>query len=140
MKITKPVMIKFLSKDGVGALYVKTSLTDNLVIEFVYDKNEATVFKNEEGTFCLIGDIEHWCSIPDGYITEPMFIISDRKYISEKSRVAKAGICMAKSLIETCHLLYLNDNCMEFLNGLIKPLREEFDRRLKNGGKHKEKK
>ena len=57
--------------------------------------------------------------------------------ISEKTRVAKAGTAHAEAIIETVHLLYLNTNCMEYLNAIIKPLRKELNRRVKNDGKHK---
>jgi hypothetical protein len=60
--------------------------------------------------------------------------------ISENTRVAKAGKAQAEVIIENVHLLYLNDNCLQYLNACIKRLREEFDRRVKNGGKHKKRK
>lgn len=57
--------------------------------------------------------------------------------ISEKTRVAKAGKAYAEAIIENIHLLYLNDNCLEYLNALVWPLQRELERRLKNDGKHK---
>jgi len=49
--------------------------------------------------------------------------------ISENTRLARAGKQMAESLIETVHLLYLNDNALEYLQALIKRLEQEFARR-----------
>lgn len=51
--------------------------------------------------------------------------------ISEKTRPAKAGHKMASSLIETIHLLYLDDNALEYLQGLTRDLNDELERRKK---------
>ena len=51
--------------------------------------------------------------------------------ISENSRVAKAGKQMAEAIIEVVHILYLNDNALEFLQAIIKNLDREFERRRK---------
>lgn len=49
--------------------------------------------------------------------------------ISEKTRPARAGDQMAEAIIEMIHLLYLNDNALEFLQTIIKKLEWEFKRR-----------
>ena len=50
--------------------------------------------------------------------------------ISKNTRVAKAGEKMANALIETVHILYLNDNALEYLNTLISILTAELTRRI----------
>jgi hypothetical protein len=49
--------------------------------------------------------------------------------ISENTRVAKAGRAMGKAIIEMVHLMYLNDNALEFLKAIVKTLTIEFNRR-----------
>lgn len=56
-----------------------------------------------------------------------------QKPISENTRVARAATRLAEGIIETVHILYLNDNALEYLNALIKTLKKEFDRRRKDG-------
>ena len=53
--------------------------------------------------------------------------------ISENTRVARAAIRLAEGIIETVHILYLNDNALGYLNALIKSLRKEFNRRRRDG-------
>ena len=49
--------------------------------------------------------------------------------ISRKTRPAKAGLLMAQAIIENVHLLYLNDNALEYLQTLTEGLNEEFEKR-----------
>ena len=49
------------------------------------------------------------------------------KKISKNTRLARAGKQEAESLIEIVHCFYLNDNALEFLQALIKRLKEEFE-------------
>ena len=56
-----------------------------------------------------------------------------QKPISENTRVARAATRLAEGIIETVHILYLNDNALEYLNALIKSLRKEFNRRRRDG-------
>ena len=51
--------------------------------------------------------------------------------ISKKTRVAKAGKQLGEAIIEMVHLLYLNDNALQFLNMLISTLEYEFNQRKK---------
>lgn len=51
--------------------------------------------------------------------------------ISSTTRVAKAGNAMGKAIIENVHLLYLNDNALEYLQAIVKSLQEEFINRLR---------
>ena len=51
--------------------------------------------------------------------------------ISEKTRPARAGVQLGKSIIEMIHLFYLNDNALEFLKGVAETLRKELGRRVK---------
>ena len=56
--------------------------------------------------------------------------------ISKNTRPYRAGLQMGKALIETVHILYLNDNCLEYLYGLRRIINREINRRKFNGGKH----
>lgn len=49
--------------------------------------------------------------------------------VSENTRVSRAGNQMAEAIIEVVHILYLNDNALEFLQAIIKRLKQEFKRR-----------
>ena len=46
--------------------------------------------------------------------------------ISKKTRVARAGIQVGNAIIEMVHLMYLNDNALEFLKAITKTLNKEF--------------
>lgn len=49
--------------------------------------------------------------------------------ISSKTRVYKAGQQFGKAVVENVHLLYLKDNALEYLFGLLTVLKKEFKRR-----------
>jgi len=51
--------------------------------------------------------------------------------LNDKSRPAKTGRQMADALISTIHILYLNDDALEYLNALIGKLNKEMERRIK---------
>lgn len=51
--------------------------------------------------------------------------------ISKDTRPAKAGKAMGKAIIENVHLLYLDDNALEYLNTLVSTLQKEFIKRLR---------
>jgi len=51
--------------------------------------------------------------------------------ISDKTRPAKAGKQLGEAIIEFTHLLYLNDNALQFLKSLVKTLGKELSRRIK---------
>jgi hypothetical protein len=55
--------------------------------------------------------------------------------ISGKTRVADAGRSMADAIVATVHILYLNDNALEYLNALVKGLRAELARRIRGAGR-----
>ena len=49
--------------------------------------------------------------------------------ISNNTRVAKAGDSMGKAIVENVHLLYLNDNALEYLKAITGVLNKELKRR-----------
>lgn len=57
--------------------------------------------------------------------------------ISRTTRVANAGKRVAEAIIETVHLLYLNDNALEYLQTLTEGLNKEFKRRKKDADEKK---
>ncbi len=60
--------------------------------------------------------------------------------ISSNTRVSRAGQKFAEAVIENIHLLYLDNNALEYIQALTKPLNKEFRRRkiayaIKSGAK-----
>lgn len=51
--------------------------------------------------------------------------------ISRNTRPARAGRHMAESIIEMAHILYLDDNALEYLLGAVELLAFELERRKK---------
>lgn len=49
--------------------------------------------------------------------------------ISTTTRPAMAGKQMGEAIVENVHLLYLNDNALEYMQGLVRTVLEEFERR-----------
>lgn len=61
-------------------------------------------------------------------------LIKEEVKISRNTRPSRAGEQMAESFIETVHLLYLDDNALEYLQTFIQRLTQEFDRRKEERG------
>ena len=51
--------------------------------------------------------------------------------ISENTRPARAGKAFGATVVENVHLMFLDDNALEYLNALTKVLNKEFRRRKK---------
>lgn len=49
--------------------------------------------------------------------------------ISRRTRPAKAGQQVALGIIDTTHVLYLDDNALEYQQGILEPVMKEFERR-----------
>lgn len=59
--------------------------------------------------------------------------MKDKIKISKNTRTYKAGQQFGNAIIENVHLLYLKDNALEYLFGLLTVLKKEFKRRKKEG-------